>query len=158
MENCFYSRPPIKALTTLLVSPSERDQTALIRLFAQSNWNLYSSFTTDEALVVLRREVVPVVICDRDLALDSWRSFVQQANALCPAPRMILASREVGQPLWADVLQVGAYDLLMMPWDVRQVRKVIPLAWRSWEFANRVDGPELESDLASLRSASAGGE
>jgi hypothetical protein len=72
-------------------------------------------------------------------------------------PRIIVTSREVNEYLWADVLQMGGYDLLAMPWEPKEVLKVISLAWRSWEFAQRAALPTRRPDrpVATLTRAAA---
>jgi DNA-binding NtrC family response regulator len=145
-------------MTTLLVSPTPSDHAALKHIFSRSNWHLRSVFNCQEALTLLREESIPVVLCNRQLPDGSWRDLVECADSLPLAPRVIVSSREVNEYLWADVLQMGAYDVLAMPWEAREVLKVIALAWRSWEFAHRVVSRPVRSVVAQekLTLAAAG--
>jgi DNA-binding NtrC family response regulator len=145
-------------MTTLLVSPAAHDHAVLKQIFSRSNWHLRSAFTCQEALTLLREESIPVVLCNRELPDGNWRDLLERADSLPLAPRLIVSSREVNEYLWADVLQMGAYDLLAMPWEAREVLKVIALAWRSWEFAHRVVSRPTRSVVAqkSLTLAAAG--
>jgi DNA-binding NtrC family response regulator len=124
-------------VTTLFVSPSGSDHAALQKIFSNSNWSLHSAFTCEEARAIMRREPIAVVICDQDLPDGSWRCLLEGTEAIQPPPKVIVSSREVNEYLWADVLRMGGYDLLPMPWEAREVRKVISLGWRSWVFACR---------------------
>lgn len=128
-------------VTTLFVSPWESDHKALRNIFSRSNWTLQSAFTCSEARERLRRESFPVVISDCVLPDGSWRSLLEKSDEARATPRVIVSSRAVSDHLWADVLQMGGYDLLAMPWEGREVLKVISLAWRSWEFACRTARP-----------------
>jgi DNA-binding response OmpR family regulator len=130
-------RFPARKVTTLFVSSLDSDHAALKNIFSRSNWNAYSAFTCKEAVALLDCESIPVVICDRDLPDGDWRLLLEKTGNMATPPRVIVSSREVNERLWADVLQMGGYDLLAMPWNAREVLRVIALAWRSWEFANR---------------------
>jgi len=47
------------------------------------------------------------------------------------APPVIVTTRAVGDALWKEVLEAGAFDLLAKPLDPDEVRRVISLSWRS---------------------------
>jgi DNA-binding response OmpR family regulator len=44
-----------------------------------------------------------------------------------------VTSRVADDSLWAEVLNLGAYDLLMKPFDLTEVFRVVSLAWRHWK-------------------------
>jgi DNA-binding NtrC family response regulator len=129
----FNSDLPAQRLTTLLVSPSSGEHAALGSIFSRSNWNLRSASNCQEALTLLAREPIPVVICDRDLPDGSWRTLLENTHTLRRQSRIIISSHDADDRLSADVLRSGGYDLLTLPWETREVRRVIALAWRSWE-------------------------
>ena len=132
-----HMRLPAQQVATLFVSASVAEHAALNRIFSRSNWKLHSAYTSHEALAILGRDIIPVVICQQDLPDGNWKLLLERTKALPAAPRFIVSTRDVNEHLWGDVLQRGGYDLLAMPWDSREVLKVIALAWRSWEFASR---------------------
>ena len=151
------SRLPLQPVTTLLVSPVASDHSTLTHIFTRSNWRLRSVSTCQEALTLLRQEAIPVVVCNHQMPDGNWRLLLENAEALPYRPRVIVSGREVNEYLWADVLQAGGYDLLSMPWESREVLKVIALAWRSWEFANRtVSRPPQSVTRENLVFAAAG--
>jgi len=45
---------------------------------------------------------------------------------------MIVTSDHAESSLWADVLNLGAYDVLAKPFDKSEVIRVISLAWLEW--------------------------
>ena len=49
-----------------------------------------------------------------------------------PTP-LIVPDRLADEALWAEVLNLGAYDLVSEPFDHTEVTRVIELAWFPWE-------------------------
>jgi len=48
-------------------------------------------------------------------------------------PQLIVADRLAHEGLWAEVLNLGCYDLLMTPFEAAEVLRVVPLAWDFWK-------------------------
>ncbi len=142
-------------MTTLFVSPSESDHHTLKNIFSRSRWNLHAAFAFEEAFTILRQESVQVVIFDCHVAGGGWRVMLENLASLPAPPKLIAASREMTKDLWADVLQMGGYDLLSIPWDPQEVLRVTSLAWRCWDFKHR-DTPAKRSDASRLIRAAAG--
>ena len=124
--------------TAMFVSPSGEAHNALRKIFqTRSNWTLYSAFNCEEAIQVLRRQPIPVVICERGSGNCDWRFLLERTATMASPPRVILATQEANDGAWSEVLQRGGYDLLAIPWESRRVFRVVCLAWRSWTIASR---------------------
>jgi DNA-binding NtrC family response regulator len=148
--------PPAQRLSALLISTSERDQAALCSIFrAHSNWRLRSACSGEEAMAILLQDPIPIVICE---AGGEWRSLLEILGALPARPKVIVASRDANEVIWAEVLRSGVYDVLPIPWDARQVFRAVSLAWRSWKLGSRIGrdtaGP---NGRAPARTAARGG-
>ena len=75
---------------------------------------------------------MPVVICERDLPFGSWKDLLQEIQTLPDPPLLIVTSRLADEGLWAEALNLGAYDVLAKPFDRKEVTRVVSLAWRWW--------------------------
>jgi DNA-binding response OmpR family regulator len=64
----------------------------------------------------------PVVICERSLPDGDWKDLLGKT------PRLIVTSRVADEALWAEVLNLGGYDVLAQPFDELEVRQVVALA------------------------------
>ena len=128
---------PNASMTTLLVSHAEDDHTTLQAIFSRSPWRLCSAFACEEVLTAIRSQQIPVLICVENLPDGDWRRLVAETTQMAAAPRVLVSSRLPNDRLWAEVLQAGAYDLLPMPWERREVLKLNSWAWHSWAFACR---------------------
>jgi len=127
----------ISQVIVLSVGSMEEDHAGLTDIFAQSQWllcpqsqwELKTSRSLDEALPILRQKQVPIVICERDLAGASWKALLDQAALLPDPPYLIVASRLADEYLWAEALNLGAYDVLAKPYETGEVVRVLSSAW-----------------------------
>jgi DNA-binding response OmpR family regulator len=72
------------------------------------------------------------VICERDLAPGTWRDILDGAIVLPQPPCIIVTSRLADEYLWAEALNVGAYDVLAKPFETEEVVRIVSSAARSW--------------------------
>jgi len=47
-------------------------------------------------------------------------------------PPLIVTSRLADERLWAEVLNLGAFDVIAKPFDRMETMRVISAAWRAW--------------------------
>ncbi|HEX8984206.1 MAG TPA: response regulator [Bryobacteraceae bacterium] len=119
--------------SVLAVSPAEDDRILLEHVFSHSNWRFEHVRTCREALETLAGSGVSVVICGTELPDGTWRDLLDALNRQPAPPRLIVASSIADDRLWAEVLDVGGYDVLGKPFDSREVIRVVSLAWRQWK-------------------------
>jgi DNA-binding response OmpR family regulator len=121
------------AVSVLAVSPAEDDHVLLEHVFSHSNWKFDRVRTCGEARELLSRSGVGVVICGTELPDGSWRDLLEEVNRRPVPPRLIVASSLADDRLWAEVLDLGGYDVLGKPFDANEVIRVVSLAWRQWK-------------------------
>ena len=124
-------RNPSSLINALLVSPFESDHAVLRHVFSQSNWRLLAAYDCESALALMSRELIPVVICG--LRGGDWKFLLEVGARLAHPPRLIVSSRVMDEHLWAEVLNLGGYDVLATPFDPREVFRSVSLAWHSWQ-------------------------
>jgi len=57
-------------------------------------------------------------------------------------PELIVTSRLADDRLWAEALNLGAYDVLAKPFNRDEVLRSLSLAWLSWHRKHATDtGP-----------------
>jgi DNA-binding response OmpR family regulator len=66
------------------------------------------------------------------LAPGSWKDVLDQATILPDPPPLIVTSRLVDEHLWAEALNLGAFDVLAKPFDRTEAMRVVGAAWRAW--------------------------
>jgi DNA-binding response OmpR family regulator len=117
----------------LLVSSLEDDRRALRQILHHSKWQQYDAGSEHEALAFLEDNPIPVVICDSDLPDGSWRHLLSRlAETQCP-PMLVVTSRLADEVLWAEVLNLGAYNVLAKPFEKSEVFHVVSFASSAWK-------------------------
>jgi FixJ family two-component response regulator len=118
--------------TVLSISPIEDDHNSLEQIFSEFRWTLHRALTLPSAMAFLLKNRDPVVICERDLAPATWKDMLDGAIVLPQPPCVVVTSRLADEHLWAEVLNVGAYDVLAKPFEREEVIRIVSLASRSW--------------------------
>ena len=136
-----YRHPSIPAVELHVqhhVPPSPRS--ALVATRCRSDAQIVSGVLSDAGLSVqiasAYREVISelnkcrfsVVFTDVHLRDGSWRDVLSQTADLVDAPRIVVLATDVDPVLWAEVVSLGAYDVLARPLRKDEIRHVAALA------------------------------
>ncbi len=122
-----------RVVNVLAISPYEEDQLILRNIFGHSNWRLRCAKSWREARTSLQANVTPVVLCEAGLPDGTWQNVLVDLEAMPGEPLLIVTARSADERLWAEVLNLGGYDVLMKPFDHTEVVRVISLAWLNWK-------------------------
>jgi len=124
------------ALTVLVISSSEEDFSILTQMLGWSPFNLSRVRTFQEARTVLLQNLVPVVIADSGMADGCWKDVLCAVESSQHPPRLVVASHLADPRLWAEVLNLGGYDVLSKPFDATEVNRAVDSALRNWLWLN----------------------
>lgn len=83
-------------------------------------------------MALLQETQISVVVCERDLDAGTWKDVLNHLTLLPQPPYLIVTSRLADDQLWAEALNIGAYDVLARPFDGTEVKRILSLAWRHW--------------------------
>ncbi len=137
MAGPYYNLPQIspadKTVAVLAVSPYEEDHACLRTIFAHSNWQISTARSCREAIEFLQKNRMAVLVSERDLPDGNWKSLLEALAQLPYPPLLVVTSRDADDSLWAEVLNLGAYDVLSKPFDRAEVTRIISLAWLHWK-------------------------
>jgi DNA-binding response OmpR family regulator len=118
--------------TILAVFSLGEDRTALERIFEPPNWRVQFAWTLEEACAALRVCTVGVVISESHLpGGHTWKDLLAKLQSMQAPPLLVVADHLADDRLWAEVLNLGGYDLLALPLDAREVLRTVTLAYRS---------------------------
>jgi DNA-binding response OmpR family regulator len=120
----------------LLISPDEEDHISLRNILDPQDWSLHLTHNPTEAATFLRDEPVAAVLADSRY----WKDLLRHLWTMESPPALVVADRLADERLWAEVLNLGAFDLLTKPLAAKEVLHVLSTACR----------PERNS-LASLK-------
>ncbi|HLK66827.1 MAG TPA: hypothetical protein VKU19_25515 [Bryobacteraceae bacterium] len=149
-------RSVVRTVTVLSVDPIANDTAALTQIFSRSpwalspnaKWTLASTDNTASALTTLRAGQISVLLCGCDHKPDTWKEMLEELRQISQPPMLIVTSRTADERLWAEALNLGAYDVLATPYDQSEVTRVLSLAWLHWK--ERHDLPSRASVAGSV--------
>ncbi len=114
--------------SALSISPKAEDHTVLCRMLEEMAWEVSAVANCCEAIERLRREHVSVVLCESVLEDGTWKDILNHISGADDPPRLIVTSRLADEYLWAEVLNLGGYDVLAKPFNQREVSHVLTTA------------------------------
>jgi len=145
----FENRPYCTPFTPCLlsVSPDESDH-----LFLGERAKLIDSgpvflraLTYPSALAAVQDRSIAVIVCDTEFSPRTWKETLEKTSILPAPPNLIVSSRLADESLWAEALNLGAYDVLAKPFDSEEVIRVLSGAWRRWK-------PPSEAVVSQMRA------
>ena len=117
--------------TVLVVSPSLNPALSGILEGASCPLTVLHSPDCGQALAHLADSKISVVICETLLPDGSWKDLLAQMW-LAKAPWvLVVTSTAADEWLWAEVLNLGGYDVLAQPFDREEVTRVVRSAVRA---------------------------
>ena len=115
--------------SALLISPDEKDHEVLNELFQHNSWTLRRASSVNSASALLNEGTTSVVITERHFPAGDWKDVLEVIHHLRKAPLLIVISRGADNYLWAEALNLGAYDVLAKPLNQTEATRVLTSAW-----------------------------
>jgi len=126
-------KPPETAFNLVLsVSPNHEDCASLEGIL-DSEWTVIAGSTIASALSALREIPIPIVIYDCDVSSGSWSEMLERISLLPDPPLFIVTSRRADELLWAEALNLGAWDVLAKPFEADEVIRIVSIACQHWQ-------------------------
>jgi len=122
-----------KGVSALLVGEYENDRFLVHEVFKKLGWRLFEARDRRRAMQCLERNPVQVVIAKTDVPDWSWRRVLSDLRRQAKPPQLIVTSRTADESLWAEVLNVGGYDVMAQPFEQYEVERVIASAHRHFD-------------------------
>ena len=125
-------------VTVFHVGPQDQDLRVLADIIDRSDWKLCPGTSwklsaaqdVSSAAARLTDEKVPIVLCERESG--NWKEMLASAGKSPAPPMLIVTSRTADEYLWAEALNLGAYDVLSKPYHPPEVVRVLSMAWLHW--------------------------
>jgi CheY-like chemotaxis protein len=121
------------SLSALLVGMDGRDRQLVQEIFHSLGWRLFEAQERPRAMQFLEKHPVQVVITEAELPNWSWKKVLGDLRRRERPPQLIVTSRHADDYLWAEALNVGAYDVLAQPFEREEVARVVASAGRHFE-------------------------
>ena len=120
-------------LVILSVSRHQPDHQFLEASVEAYNVELARAVDLPGAFGVLGRREVSVVVFDHDSMPGTWRDMLAHLQEQPNPAALVVTSRLADERLWAEALNLGAWDVLVKPFDRTEVTRSIEQAVRHWQ-------------------------
>ncbi len=149
---------PAGACSVLAVNLSKDDAASLAHFLEGSNWIFKQSPTCREAIARARIESLSVLVCATEMPGGDWKSLLDALAVLPDSPAVIVASGFAEERLWAEVLNMGGYDVLSLPFERSELLRALFLAQsasdrRAKASSSALDAPSSLTNLATALAA-----
>lgn len=116
---------PIRVLS---VSKDASDHVTLRRILSGLPWSVSAAANCRQAVRELSREKISIIFCESLLEDGTWKSVLGHIRGGAHPPLLVVTSRVADEHLWAEVLNLGGYDVLAKPFSPEEVRHVCTTA------------------------------
>jgi DNA-binding response OmpR family regulator len=133
----------------LAITRAGYDRVALGAILGHSRWRPLWASAVGDGVGILTGVQPGVVLCTAEIAGPAWKEMVNEAARLRVPPAVVVLADSADDSLWAEVFNLGGYDVLIRPFDPREVIHVLSQAWRAWDEARQ----RLEARLSMREGA-----
>lgn len=116
----------------LMVGLSDKDRAGVCRSLTGEKLEVLSALDCRTARARLADGPRPVVITEVNLPDGTWKDIVALSRQLSSPPAVIVASRLADERTWAEVLNLGGFDLIPTPLDCQETARIVLAAQRQW--------------------------
>jgi len=120
--------------TLVAVFGQGEDRLSLEAILSPGEWEVIWTRTCAEAIAAVRRTAA-IIVCDERFADGDWKGLWNELGKNPCPPKFIVASRLADERLWAELLNLGGYDLLTKPFRPEEVIRTIHGALAEWQLA-----------------------
>ena len=135
---------PGNGTPALLIVGAVEEGCGTAGIFDRLPWPAIRLATCLEFAACLPCCVPCMVVCERDLADFTWKDVLALTAQAPVPPPLIVTSRLADERLWGEVLNLGGFDVLAKPLDLKEVGRVLASAWSHWmsrAFPSRLERP-----------------
>jgi len=134
MSGMWLKKDPGKPSILALLA-EERDRAVVSDFCFRAQWHVSFASTGPDALALIRRAKVHILLIDRDLAAADWRESISMFASSSTDTCIMLVSRVIDAYLWNEVVRNGGYEVLPKPLSEADVSRAAKLAWAYWNTA-----------------------
>jgi len=120
-----------RSSSILVVDPLDSRRSALRNILSASQCKMLEASTYREAISILDDRGIDVIICDTEVVDERWQALLDYLQGRTDPPNLVVTSRLADERLWAEVLNLGGYDVLAQPFDCGEVLRVVRMAGTS---------------------------
>lgn len=110
----------------LFISPYLQDAQVLGLMLAEVSLVLIHATCLKEAVMRLEADQFPAVLTEARLEDGTWRDLLPLTRS--QGAELVVTDASADARFWAEAINLGAYDLLVQPFQETEVRRVLSSA------------------------------
>ncbi len=114
----------------VLLSANPEVRITFRRIFDDSGWSIRESKAIVRLADAIDSAWMGVLLTDYTLPDGNWRTAMAVAKKVAFACETVVTSRIADERMWAEVLNLGAFDLIPQPIDPADALGLCTGAWR----------------------------
>lgn len=128
--NRLYKQIAVGQPTVLLVAGESAERTRLQAILQEANCRVLLCARGRDAMELV--EFASVVICEAPLHDCSWQEILHRTQRGERPPAIIVTSSQTSGALWAEAVNLGAYDVIAQPVLADEALRVVRGAHRQF--------------------------
>jgi DNA-binding NtrC family response regulator len=109
----------------LFVSPRREDAATLSRMLGSLSVPIEYVADLAHARAMIRDGNYPVILTEANLKDGTWLDVLDLARGVTPRSEVIVTDAAADARFWAEVLNMGAYDLIAQPFASGEVQRIL---------------------------------
>lgn len=109
----------------LFVSPRPEDATTLSSMLGSLSVPIEHVADLAQARARIRDGLYPVILTEANLNDGTWLDVLDLARRVTPRSEVIVTDAAADARFWAEVLNMGAYDLIAQPFATGEVQRIL---------------------------------
>jgi two-component system response regulator PilR (NtrC family) len=109
----------------LFVSPRREDAKTLSRMLGSLSVPIDYVADLAHARAMIRDGNYPVILTEANLRDGTWLDVLDLAHRVTPRSEVIVTDATADARFWAEVLNMGAYDLIAQPFATGEVQRIL---------------------------------
>jgi DNA-binding NtrC family response regulator len=127
----------LPSLPILIVNSSSAESDQLKNVLGQNGLQPQITSSCRKALELIPQQSFSMVLSNRVLPDGDWKIILQALESIPERPELVVFSRQAEESLWYEVLQLGGFDVLSVPFNDADLIRVIALAQNFWQRKHR---------------------
>lgn len=127
----------------LFVSPRREDATTLSSMLGSLSVPIEYVADLAHARAMIRDGNYPVILTEANLADGTWLDVLDLAHRVTPRSEVIVTDATADARFWAEVLNMGAYDLIAQPFATGEVQRILSNACARFSSAAQATAATL---------------
>ena len=126
----------------VFLTPSTTEFEEARQFLKAASIHLHLAVSLSQARSLLVATDARVLLAEVDSVDGSWQRALDMAQLLHPPRALVAAGTHIDEQFWISALERGAFDVLLMPFDAEELKRIIenansyvsqqPLRYRSW--------------------------